>query len=109
MFHDHNKKREYMHKFRPHTCAWNLFEDCMEEDRCAHILRHNADPTSAYIDGRVEKILANISELGINLMSYEKEKWQQLLVHTHEIFVHDLKIFKTELETGQKNVPKKED
>ena len=66
-FKDHNRKRDYMHKFRPHTSAWNLQEDCDQEERVAHLLRHNADPNLAYVDGRIGKIVENISELGLNL------------------------------------------
>ena len=96
-FLEHKKKRDYMYKYRPHTYCWNLFEDCSEEARVQHVLRHNADPNLPYVDGRTKLILDNISELGINLVNYEKEKWNQLMVHTHEIFVHDHKIYLEEL------------
>lgn len=31
-FLEHKKKRMFMHKHRPHTSAWNLFEDCPESE-----------------------------------------------------------------------------
>lgn len=72
-----------MDQFRPHTGHWNLFEDSAANEQVEHVLRHNADPKQSYKDGRITMILDNITEIGMNLKSYEKEKWDQLLEHTH--------------------------
>lgn len=80
---DHIRKRKFMDIYRPHAGFWNLFEDGPEDEKVEHVLRYNADPTTAYKDGRVQKILDNITEIAVNLRSYEKEKWDQLLEHTH--------------------------
>ena len=70
---------------------WNFFEDGPEDLRVKHVLRYNADPCSAYSDGRVEAILQNIMEIGNNLKGYEAEKWKLLMTHVNEIFDHDFK------------------
>ena len=43
-----------------------------------HLLRANADPKAAYIDGRVDSILSLIEELGIHLKNKESESWKRL-------------------------------
>jgi hypothetical protein len=41
-----------------------------------HVLRYDADPTKCYEDGRVEKILENLDEIGLNLKNYEEVNWR---------------------------------
>lgn len=94
---DHIRKRKFMNQFRPHNHFWNLFEDGHEVEKVQHVLRYNADPVAAYSDGRIQKILDNISEIGMSLKTYEKEKWDQLLEHTHQIFLHDYKEYMLQL------------
>ena len=65
-----NKKRRFMNTIRP-PYYWNFFEDGPMPDRVDHVLRYNAKPEDCYTDGRVEKILANIEEIGMNLQKYE--------------------------------------
>lgn len=69
-----NLKRKFLHQLRP-PYYWNFFEDCKEEDKVQHVLRHNANPVECYKDGRIEKILQNIEEIGMNLKNYEPEKF----------------------------------
>jgi hypothetical protein len=95
---EHMRKRRFMEIFRPHNSFWNLFEDGPQTEKVEHVLRYNADPNASYQDGRVKKILENITEIGVNLRSYEKEKWDQLLEHTHQVFVYDYKAYMAELQ-----------
>jgi hypothetical protein len=53
----HQKKRKALEEIRPHDKFWNFFEDCRNEEKVPHLLRYNADPKKAYIDGRIEHIL----------------------------------------------------
>jgi len=73
----HTIKRKFMNQLRP-PHYWNFFEDGPEELKVKHVLRYNADPCSAYSDGRVEAIIQNIMEIGNNLKGYEDVKWNQL-------------------------------
>ncbi len=52
-----DKKRNFLNNMRPPHC-WNFFED--GEEKTPHVLRHDADPTKSYIDGRVEQLLEHI-------------------------------------------------
>jgi len=74
-----------------------MFEDGPDCDKVQHVLRVNADPLAVYKDGRVGKIMENISEIAMNIKSYEKEKWDGLVEHTHQIFTYDYKAYMTEL------------
>ena len=65
---------------------WNFFEDCKEEEKVPHVLRHNADPRKSYTDGRIENILENIELIGMNLSKHEPEKFKQLRKRTLAIF-----------------------
>jgi len=99
---DFQKKREFMNKFRPHTSFWNLFDDnIIVDDRPPHLLRQGANPVLAYCDGRMEKILENITEIAVNLKQYEKEKWDNLEKRLHEVFEFDYKIYLDELGVGK--------
>jgi hypothetical protein len=60
-------------------------------------MRYNADPRLSYEDNRMQMILDNITEIGINLRTYEQEKWEQLLDHNHQIFNADYKQYMADL------------
>jgi hypothetical protein len=54
-----NKKRKFMEGLRP-PLYWNFFEDGSDGKKVQHVLRSAADPTKAYSDGRIEKIIGSI-------------------------------------------------
>jgi regulator of RNase E activity RraB len=80
------KKRRFMNEIRP-PMYWNFFEDGPEMSRVQHVLRHNAKPAECYSDGRIEKILQAIEEIGMSLQSYEEQKWAMLRKRTVDIFI----------------------
>jgi len=92
-----SKKRKFMNGIRPPQ-YWNFFEDGPVPDRVKHVLRHNAKPQECYSDGRVEIILQNIEEIGMNLQRYEEAKWNTIKKHTLEIFNHEFNEFKRKLD-----------
>jgi len=51
------------------------------------VLRVDADPTKAYIDGRIEGFLDIIEKLAMHLKTHQKETWDQLLKYVVAIFV----------------------
>ena len=63
------------------------------------MLRAEAKPLSEkiYVDGRVEKIMANIETIAMNLSRFEQVKWETLRKHTIEIFHHEFKTYKEKL------------
>jgi hypothetical protein len=63
--------------------CWNFIE---EEDPVPHVLRVNADPTEAYIDGRIEEILEIVNKLSKHMRVHKKQYWDQLLEYELEIF-----------------------
>ena len=85
---EHVVKRNFMNQIRPPQ-YWNFFEDGKEEERVKHVLRYDADPTKAYVDGRIAMILQSIEEIGANLKNYEEIKWKQLSKIIYTIFEHD--------------------
>ena len=85
-----NKKRRFMSTLIP-PYYWNFFEDVPEENKIPHVLRYDADPAKCYQDGRVEKIMSGIDEIGMNLCKYEEKKWEMLRKWTLEIFAHEYK------------------
>jgi len=98
------KKRKDFYALRPPEC-WNFFDDSPEEQRAKHVLRANADPLNLkiYSDGRVEKIMKNIEEIGINLSRYEQSNWDLLRKRTMEIFNKEFKNYQDKLaSTGTK-------
>merc|ERR1711957_181689 len=84
------KKRRFMNTLRP-PYYWNFFEDGPSPDRVDHVLRHNADPIKCYSDGRIEKIMENIEQVGMNLSMYESEKWNRIRKDTLVIFNQEYK------------------
>jgi len=87
------KKRRFMNEIRP-PMYWNFFEDGPEMSRVKHVLRHNAKPADCYSDGRVEKILTMIEEIGMNLQKYETSKWEMLRKRTVDIFINEFAQYK---------------
>lgn len=62
-----DKKREFCRTFRPDKHIWNFEE---EDDPMPHVLRVDADPAKAYIDGRIESLLAIIEKVAMHLSTY---------------------------------------
>lgn len=91
------KKRRFMNEIRP-PIYWNFFEDGPEINRVKHVLRHNAKPTECYTDGRIEKILQTIEEIGMNLSKYESSKWEMLRKRTVDIFTAQYADYKKQIE-----------
>jgi hypothetical protein len=68
---------------RPPYC-WNFFDDA--EEKIPHVLRADADPKKCYIDGRIDKIMHDIEQVGYHLSHYEEGNWKRLRSFTIEIF-----------------------
>jgi hypothetical protein len=62
------------------------------------VLRFDAKPEECYADGRVQKIMEAIEQVGQNLKNYEDKKWQQLRKKGVEIFKDTEKDLKLKLE-----------
>lgn len=84
---ENKKKRAFMNQFRPEHKYWNFIEDCPDDQKVEHVLRYDANPVACYSDGRVEVILQNLLEIGMNLKNHEDTKWKLLRTRTMEIFV----------------------
>ena len=82
-----DKKRKFMTQYRPHERVWNFIEED-PSTRLPHLLRATADPSKAYIDGRVENLLTIIEGMGAHLRSHQEEQWVHLNKMTLEIFRH---------------------
>lgn len=98
-----NDKRKKLDTMRPPFC-WNFFDDAMDpEQRPKHVLRADAKPLSEdiYVDGRVQKIMENIEQIGMNLARFEQVKWETLRKHTLEIFHHEYKSLQDKLKEVQ--------
>ena len=78
-----DKKRSFLYQMRP-PFYWNFFED--GERKTEHLLRHDANPQSCYIDGRVESFLEDMERLGFHLTRYQEENWKILREYTLSIF-----------------------
>lgn len=76
-------KRKFVEPMRPNNRIWNFVEDV---NPTPHLLRANADPNAAYIDGRVGKLLEIIELLGIHIKNYSSENWKRLGDYTWLIF-----------------------
>lgn len=90
-------KRKFMNDIRP-PHYWNFIEDGPEENRVQHVMRYNAKPTECYEDGRVEKILQYIEEIGMSLQSFEEDKWKTLRLRTLDVFKQEFLDYKKKLE-----------
>ncbi len=80
-----DKRRRFITNFRPHERVWNFVEED-EATRLPHLLRAAADPTKAYIDGRVEKLLEVIMGMGQHLSSHQSDESKHHNNMTLEIF-----------------------
>ena len=77
-----DKKRRFLAMMRP-PYIWNFFE---EGDETPHILRAEADPAKCYADGRIESLMADITQLGFHLTKHEEQRWKMLVQYTLDIF-----------------------
>jgi hypothetical protein len=77
-----DKKRRFLMMMRPPS-IWNFFE---EGDETPHFLRAEADPAKCYADGRIESLMADITQLGFHLTKHEEQRWKILVQYTAEIF-----------------------
>ena len=80
-----DQKRKYLNKQRPHERKWNFFQDD-KENEVPHVMRADADPTRAYIDGRVQNVLALIEMIGAHIRMHDSKAWNHLNVMTRAIF-----------------------
>lgn len=85
-----------MNEIRPPN-YWNFKEEGPEEDRVKHVLRATAKPSESYEDGRVQKIMTSIEEIGMSLQRYEESKWAILKKQTLEIFKSQYKDYQDRL------------
>ena len=85
-----------MNDIRPPN-YWNFVEEGPNEQRVKHVLRANAKPTESYEDGRVQKIMTAIEEIGMSLQRYEESKWAILKKQTLEIFKAQYKDYQDRL------------
>lgn len=76
------KRRRFLESMRP-PFIWNFFE---EGDETPKFLRAEADPAKCYIDGRIESLMADITQLGFHLTKHEEQRWKMLVQYTIEIF-----------------------
>ena len=72
-----SKKRKFMYSIRP-PHYWNFFEDCKDDEKVQHVIRYNAKPQECYRDGRIERIMQNLEEIGMNLAKHEPFKFNLL-------------------------------
>ena len=86
-----DQKRRFMTPLRPHEHIWNFQYDD-EAHRPKHILRPNADPRKAYIDGRVERFMALIDQMAESLKTHNEERWNTINNYTIKIFVDEEKL-----------------
>ena len=77
------KKRKFLALMRP-PYIWNFFEEGMDTPH--HILRADADPAKCYADGRIESLMADITQLGFHLTKHEEQRWKMLVQYTLDIF-----------------------
>ena len=61
---------------------WNEPESLEKE----HFLRTSADPFRVYKDGRVKKLYDFIMKFGKVLMTFEEDKWKNLVNQTIRVF-----------------------
>ena len=52
-----------------------------------HVLRANADPNAAYIDGRIGDLMNLIEDIGGHLLTHQAESWKHINGMTLAIFV----------------------
>ena len=84
------ENRKFMNEIRPPN-YWNFVEEGPKENHIKHVLRATAKPNDSYEDGRVQKILTAVEEIGMSLQRYEESKWSILRKQTLEIFKDEYK------------------
>lgn len=92
-----DKKRKFITPLRPHQRIWNFIQD-NEEEAVPHVLRANADPNAAYIDGRVSDLLNVIEGIGAHLRVHQADHWHHINSKTLAIF----QAFEDDLESRMK-------
>ena len=80
-----DKRRKFMDSMRPHMRIWNFKMDD-EETKVPHVLRANANPAEAYIDGRIQDLLVLVEGIGCHLRMHNDEMWRHLNAMTLAIF-----------------------
>jgi len=86
---EQDRKRTFLNSYlRPPYC-WNFFEP--EEETTQHVLRPTANPMECYRDKRIESIMEDIDQLGLNLKNHEDVNWKQLLDYVIKIFLAEYK------------------
>ena len=95
-----DSKRKFAEPLRPNNRIWNFIDDSVEPT--PHILRAQADPNAAYIDGRVGDLIGLIEELGIHLKNKESENWKRLNDYTIAIFQDEEEKIKEKYEAWEK-------
>ena len=80
-----DKRRKFMDSMRPHMRIWNFKMDD-EESKVPHVLRANANPAEAYIDGRIQDLLVLVEGIGCHLRMHNDEMWRHLNAMTLAIF-----------------------
>lgn len=80
-----DQKRKFITPLRPHQRIWNFIED-NEETKVPHVLRANADPGAAYIDGRIGDLMNVIEGIGAHMRVHQAEAWHHLNSMTLAIF-----------------------
>ena len=78
-------KRKFITPLRPHCRIWNFIED-NEESKVPHVLRADADPSKAYIDGRIGDLMNVIEGIDAHLRIHQAEAWHHLNSMTLAIF-----------------------
>ena len=82
---EEDKKRKFVTPLRPHKKIWNCVDED-EETKMPHVLRAQADPNLAYIDGRVADLLLVIEGMGTHMRMHNTESWEHLNKQTFAIF-----------------------
>ena len=88
-----DKRRGFLNMMRP-PFVWNFYEEGSKEAeeleelkaKTPHVLRPDAEPDKCYIDGRVERLMEDIQQLGQHLTKHQAERWALLRKYTVEIF-----------------------
>lgn len=96
-----DRQRRFLNKLRPHEQIWNFIQDDKETE-VEHVIRADADPNQAYIDGRVANLLELIRGLGTHLTIHNEPGWQHINSQTAKIFIHTENEVRSAFEAWQK-------
>jgi len=83
---EEDKRRKFITPLRPHKKIWNFIQGDKDEEKVAHVLRADADPCRAYIDGRIQDLLVVIEGMGAHLRMHQDAEWNHLNIMTQAIF-----------------------